>query len=294
MTAAPFPSLTQSQFREIARIAEREAGLFLEPQKASMVQARLARRLRATGTETYASYLEKISEDENTLERQAMIGALTTNVTQFFRELHHFEFFRTNVVPKALHKARRGMPVKIWSAGSSTGQEAFSIAMTFAEEAEDFDELNIKILATDICSTVLQTAEEGLFSRAQMSGLSPRQMFRFFEQTEPEGPQERYQISQSLRNKVTFQRQNLLSSLPEQAPFDAVFCRNVVIYFKHSNLAPIWQKLRDGLVEDGHLFLGHSERIEDATTYRFRAVGNTVYQSLTPQAARKFQPDRIA
>ena len=264
--------LTRDDFHKISRMIYADAGINLNEGKAALVYARLAKRLRALKLQAFREYCELVASPRGEAERQEMLTSLTTNVTKFYREPHHFEHLKTHVLGPA--KAERRGRLRLWSAACSTGQEPYSLAMTLlscwpAAASED-----VKILATDIDRNVIATAEAGVYDEAQMEGVAPDSRRRFFEPAE-EG---RFRVVEALRRLVSFRRLNLLEDWPMQGQFSAIFCRNVVIYFDEPTQQTLWQKFTPRLSPGGALYIGHSERVTGPATAKLRADGVSTYR----------------
>ncbi|WGT50229.1 CheR family methyltransferase [Thioclava nitratireducens] len=271
---------TEAEFRAIAQLLSDTTGIVLAPGKTSMVQSRLAKRLRALGLATYKDYIALVSSEGGRDECRRMVSALTTNVTHFFRENHHFETLRQVVLPRLLEEARRGGRVRLWSAGSSNGQEAYSMAMTIAELAPDFATLNLRILATDIDPLMIEQGAKGRYPAAALEAVPEKLRKKYFRQ---EG--EDYQVDPNLRGLVQFRELNLHDRWPMRGKFDVIFCRNVVIYFAPAAQALLWERFEEQLTPGGYLFVGHSERVTDGKHSNLRTAGVTTYQ-LTNRTSR--------
>lgn len=265
-------TLTAPELSTIAQILYEQAGIVIAPDKGSMVQSRLGKRLRALGLEDYRSYIELITSTSGEAEKRAMISALTTNVTHFFRENHHFETLRSTALPALLERARAGGKVRIWSAGSSNGQEAFSIAMVIADMAPDLAQLNIRILATDIDAQMIASGREALYEKAALGSI-PQALHRFTT-VEPAG----LRMADPLRAMVSFKELNLHDPWPMKGPFDIIFCRNVVIYFDPAAQHRLWSRFETMLAPGGWLFAGHSERVPQDPPSKLSAAGITTYR----------------
>jgi chemotaxis protein methyltransferase CheR len=279
------PGLTESAFARISALAKDEAGLVLPMSKRTMVQSRLRHRMTALGLTCYDAYAKFVASHDGGDERRHMISALTTNVSHFFRENHHFDIFRRETLPLLLAKARAGTPVRIWSAGCSSGQEPYSIAMTIQEAAPELAALDTLILATDIDPNILDKAEAGQYSDQQITGI-PDALRGKYLTSSASG----HRVSATLKRMIRFRELNLLQPWPMRTRFDVIFCRNVVIYFDTETQNTLWPRFDQALVPDGWFFLGHSERVSDACAARFRSVGMTAYR--TPPAATAAQPTR--
>ncbi|MEL6644659.1 MAG: protein-glutamate O-methyltransferase CheR [Pseudomonadota bacterium] len=270
--------LEEAGFARVAALAEREAGLTIPQSKAAMVQSRLSRRLRATGHQDFESYLAHVESASGQDERDQMISALTTNVSHFFREEHHFDKLRSEILPPLLDRARGGGRVRIWSAGCSTGQEPYSLAITLLEMSRDVARHDIRILATDIDRGILKKATSGVFDSRQMGGLSEAQIATYF-QSQPGGST--YTVTDQVKDLIAFRRLNLIDPWPMQGRFDVILCRNVVIYFSAATQKTLWPRFAQALMPGGWFFLGHSERIQDESKNLFHSDGITTYRLKT-------------
>lgn len=253
----------------------KRAGIALAESKQEMVYSRLARRLRATGLSSFTEYLDTLDSGRDADEWEAFTNALTTNLTSFFRESHHFPIL-------ADHVKKLKDPATVWCSASSTGEEPYSIAMTLCEL---FGTLTppVQIIATDIDTNVLATAERGVYTSDRLDKLSPERAKKFF--LKGKGDQDgMVRIRPELRQLVTFKRLNLLSdSWPITGPFDVIFCRNVMIYFDKPTQGKILSRFAPLLKPDGLLFAGHSENFSYVTD-AFKLRGKTVYE-LTNQSS---------
>ncbi len=265
---------TQS-FNAIAALAKEEAGLVLPTGKMTMVQSRLRKRLVETGQQDYESYCKFVCSAAGAEERRYMISALTTNVSHFFRESHHFDILRTRVLPVLLQKARNGERIRIWSAGCSSGQEPYSISMCLQAAAPELAQRDVLILGTDIDPAILEKAEAAEYSEQQIAGI-PDDMRRNY--LEFDKAKQTYQVTPAIKRLVRFRELNLLRDWPMKGQFDVVFCRNVVIYFDPETQASLWPRFRQRINNDGWIFLGHSERIADSALSLFEPNGMTAYR----------------
>ena len=266
---------TTDDFTAIARMLHDDAGIALSESKASLVYSRLAKRLRALGIESFHDYCRLVAGSEGIGERQNMLAALTTNVTRFFREPHHFEHLRTKVLPDLVARARARGRVRIWSAGCSTGQEPYSIALTVLEAMPEAASLDVRILATDIDSNVVATGRAAVYSWEAVqpvpAGLRDRWMVRV-----RDGAREAWGAGEEMRRLVAFRELNLMAGWPMKGRFDAIFCRNVVIYFDEPTQARIWARFAPLINPGGRLYVGHSERVTEMD--RFETDGLTTYR----------------
>ena len=264
--------LTRDDFQKISRMIYSDAGINLSEGKAALVYARLAKRLRALKMQAFRDYCELVASPEGAVERQEMLTSLTTNVTRFYREPHHFEHLRTHVLVPA-KAARRGR-LRIWSAACSTGQEPYSAAMTLLSFWPEAVNEDVKILATDIDRNVIACAEAGTYDEAQMEGVTPDLRRKFFEPA-ADG---QLRVIEPLRRMVSFRRLNLMEDWPMPGQFSAIFCRNVVIYFDEPTQQTLWEKFAPRLAPGGALYIGHSERVTGPATSRLQGDGVSTYR----------------
>lgn len=266
---------TPQDFERIRKLIYERAGISLSPAKQDMVYSRLARRLRATRTSSFSEYLARLERGDD-VEMEAFTNSLTTNLTSFFREPHHFPLLAEHV-----QKRRGNQPISLWCAAASTGEEPYSMAMTMVDLFGSFAP-PVHILATDLDTTVLKKAQEGVYPLERLEKMPGDTVKRFF--LKGAGQHEGYaRVRQELRDMITFRQINLLDeSWPMRGPFDAIFCRNVMIYFDKATQYKVLQKFVPLLNRDGLLFAGHSESFYHAADL-FKSIGKTVYE-LAPQA----------
>jgi len=276
---------TARDFERVRAMIYRKAGIALADSKQEMVYSRLARRLRATGEGSFAGYLDGLDRHADSAEWEAFTNALTTNLTSFFREAHHFPILAEHVAP-------RKEPVTIWCSAASTGEEPYSIAMTLCEA---FGTMTppARVIATDIDTNVLATGEMGVYGADRIERMAPERVKRFF--LKGKGAQSgMVRVRDELRALVSFKRLNLLSDQwPISGPFDAIFCRNVMIYFDKPTQGKILSRFAPLMKPDALLFAGHSENflyVSDA--YKLR--GKTVYELADKSAASSLAPVRKA
>ncbi len=277
--------LTDDVFARLAGIVHRETGIVLPASKRNMVVSRLSRRLRALGLNDFAEYCRLLESVEGKSERKALVSAITTNVTSFFREPHHFVTL-SNVVPDLAKKARFGGRVRIWSAACATGQEAYSIAVQILERWPDAIHFDVKILATDIDPEAIETARQGIYDDSLVSD-APRSLRRHLVR----GPvPNTVAIGDLPRKLVRFEELNLLGPWPFRGHFDVIFCRNVVIYFDATTRSHLWERLSNRLVPGGWLFVGHSETIDRSTRIGLVPAGVTQYRRRVERQEHPFGP----
>jgi chemotaxis protein methyltransferase CheR len=267
-----FP-FTADDFRRIAATLHAAAGIALHESKATLVYSRLAKRLRTLGLESFRDYCGLVASAEGLDERQRMVVALTTNVTRFFREPHHFEHLKTTVLPPLLAAARRGGSVRIWSAGCSNGQEPYSIALTILSMMPDAADHDIRILATDIDTQMIAEGRAGLYGSGPMEPVPADLRNRWFERED-----DRWRASETLRRLVVFNELNLMGDWPMRRKFQAIFCRNVVIYFEEDTQSRVFARFLPLLAPDARLYIGHSERLCGEAAQRLETDGITTYR----------------
>jgi chemotaxis protein methyltransferase CheR len=268
--------LDPASFRAIADLAYRESGLTLVEEKATMIQSRLRHRLRALGLQSFNAYCDLIGSDAGRDERRQLISALTTNVSHFFREKHHFDTL-VQAFQRRLPHLRAGGQLRIWSAGCSNGQEAVSAMITLLEHCPELTNMDLRILGTDIDPQVVAFARAGIYPDRLMGGVPQDLRQKYFDRSEgPEG-EALFTVSPRIRQMIRFNELNLLTKWPMSRPFDLIFCRNVVIYFDAVTQANLWPRFHKALKPDGLLFLGHSERITDPARVGFDCTGPTTY-----------------
>ncbi len=273
-------AFTSADFERIRRLIHRFAGISLSPQKQNMVYSRLARRLRATGCASFSVYLARLEQGDAT-EVEAFVNALTTNLTSFFREPHHFDILSRHL-RKIGSRATASKPLRIWCAAASTGEEPYTLAMT-ACETFGTSTPPVSIIASDIDTRVLETGRRGVYPMDRLEKLSQERLRRFF--LKGTGKQEGLARARpELQKLIRFTQVNLLDShWPEvPPPFDVIFCRNVMIYFDKPTQYSILEKFAPLLTPDGLLFAGHSESFMHAANL-FHSLGRTVYELAQPR-----------
>jgi chemotaxis protein methyltransferase CheR len=269
--------LTAADFKSIAGMLHADAGIYLPESKSSMVYSRLAKRLRTLGLKSFRDYCELVGSVNGVDERQQMLAALTTNVTRFFREPHHFDHLKKTVLPPLLDEARRGGRVRIWSAACSSGQEPYSIALTLLSLMNDASRYDIKILATDIDPNMVAEASRGVYADNLMTEVPKEFRERWFNKQRDDGSL-RWSVSDALRDLVSFRELNLIGNWPMKGSFQVIFCRNVVIYFEDDTQKKIWSRFQSLLSPGGRLFIGHSERVSGPAAQGFESEGITTYR----------------
>ncbi|MBK9518767.1 MAG: protein-glutamate O-methyltransferase CheR [Anaeromyxobacter sp.] len=265
-------------FKEFQAIAYQKAGIFLRDGKAALVQARLAKRLRELGLSSEREYLERLRVDGDD-EVVLFLDAISTNFTKFYREPDHFETLRECILEQKAAGQRR---FRIWCAASSSGEEPYTIAMTLDPILEGCD---WKVLATDISTRVLARAVAGVYGAEEIDGIPPAMLQRYMDRLPPgEDGEVQWAVRDRLKQRITYRRLNLAARpYPMKGPLDAVFCRNVMIYFDRPMRAGVVGEF-ERLVGPGcPLFIGHSETLNGITT-RFKTERPSVYR--LPEEAR--------
>jgi chemotaxis protein methyltransferase CheR len=262
---------TSRDFDRVQKLIYQRAGISLHDGKHAMVYSRLSRRLRDTGHSTFQDYLDWL-ESVDSAEWQEFVNALTTNLTSFFREQHHFE-----LLSEYLRSFQPGAALQLWCAASSTGEEAYSILMTVLDAIGQ--QGNFSLLASDIDSRVLATAKQGVYSLDSMKGIDASRMQRFFMRGKGVNAG-LARVRPELRTLITFQMINLIAERwPMTAPFDVVFCRNVMIYFDGPTQRRVLERLHLSMKPGGLLFVGHAENFGDSRDL-FVLRGKTVYERI--------------
>jgi chemotaxis protein methyltransferase CheR len=265
----------QKDFQALRALIKKITGITLADSKEELVYGRVSRRLRSLGLQTFGEYRQRLEfGDEEELTE--FCNAMTTNLTAFFRESHHFNYLRDHLLLPRLEDPNGSRRIRIWSAACSTGEEAYSLAMTVCESIPDWRRWDIKILATDIDSRVLARAQHGVYAKDRVKGLDPQRLARFF-RTYREAGQEVHEVVADLGTLITFKQLNLMHELPMSGPFDAIVCRNVIIYFDKETQKQLFERIAPLQRPDDLLFLGHSESLFRVTT-AYALIGKTIYR----------------
>ena len=267
-------AFTADDFRNVAAMLHADAGIALSETKANLVYSRLAKRLRKLGIGSFRAYCGLVSSPEGAEERQNMLAALTTNVTRFFREEHHFAHLKAKVLPNLINRVRQGGRARIWSAGCSSGQEPYSIALTLLSLMPDAGKFDIKVLATDIDPNVIAEGRRGYYNTDICAPIGNDLLTRWFQGSGREG----WTIGPELGQLVSFRELNLMGNWPMRGQFDVIFCRNVAIYFEEETQSRIWARFTAQLSPGGSLYIGHSERVSGAAADKLATDGLTTYR----------------
>lgn len=262
-------------FRELQRLIYDHTRINVAENKREMVYRRLSRRLRALGLEDFADYIGILKQgDPDELPR--FRDAVTTNLTAFFRESHHFQVLADQVFPDLVQRNEDLRRIRIWSAGCSSGEEPYSIAMVAREAFPPEKGWDVRILASDLDSRVVEKARQGIYTLEQVQSVGPERLRRFFRRGK--GSNEGYvRVRPELKQMIRFQQFNIFHRWPIGEPLDVIFCRNLIIYFDQESKRGLVDRMADALVDSGYLFLGHSESLHNLTD-RFRLLGRTAYR----------------
>jgi chemotaxis protein methyltransferase CheR len=264
--------LHPKDFEQISQIVYKQCGIRLSAGKEELVRSRLIKRLRALGLASFESYLQFIKEDRTTQELHTMIDALTTNKTSFFRENQHFEYMRNRIIPDLKARSSR---LRVWSAGCSSGEEPYTIAMILQEEWPNIHQADVRILATDISMRVLTKARAAEYEKENLKDIPPDYLSKYLTLLRST-PTRVYGIQDKIKKMVRFAQLNLMESWPMKGPFDVIFCRNVMIYFDSATQSRLVRRFYDLLIPGGHLLVGHSESLV-ANSCGFKYVQPATY-----------------
>jgi chemotaxis protein methyltransferase CheR len=265
-------ALTAREFQAISELMYRVSGVNLTPGKEGLVESRLAVRLRALQLDTFSDYLARVEQDRTREELTTLVDLLTTNKTSFFRESAHFEYLKRHVLPGL---RARGTPARLWSAGCSSGEEPYSLAMLLTEEWAARAYGSARILATDLSTRVLAKAKAAEYEEATVADLDRLRLSRHFEVVQ-DTPVRRYRVRSTVRGMVAVARLNLMGPWSMKGPFDVIMCRNVMIYFDAATQERLVNRFWDLLAPGGSLLVGHSESLT-ALSHHFSYVQPATY-----------------
>lgn len=268
--------LTDAQFSEISELVRSLAGINLHDGKKQLVKARLNKRLRVLGMTDFRQYLAYLEKDATGAELTTMLDVLSTNLTSFFRQPDQFAYLGKYVSEWFQRGNRR---LRIWSAGCSSGEEPYTIAITLRENVPSNAITDMRILATDLAGVMLTAARKGEYGPEQLSTVVPQLRNKYFQAIQAK-PQVRYKVDDSIRRMITFARLNLMNPWPMKGPFDAIFCRNVMIYFDQPTSSEIVERFAQLLAPGGLLFIGYAESLscKAKQTRSFRYLRPNVYE----------------
>jgi len=266
---------TREDFDVLRKISNSHSGIIVTDDKFDMFYSRLSKRIRMLGLKNFKEYCVYLDENQD-IEFTEFINAITTNLTAFFRENHHFEYVRDIIIPELIKRNHSSKEIKVWSAGCSTGEEPYSIAMTLLENTPP--DWAIKILATDLDTNVLQTAASGIYSDDRVSGLSEKRLKRWFKKGKGANSN-KVKVKPELQERIRFKQLNLMNEWPMKGYFDFIFCRNVIIYFDRETKENLVNRYSSYLANGSHLLIGHSESLHKIET-DFDLIGNTIYRKV--------------
>lgn len=272
--------MTDQEFKQFQTLIYDMTGINMGDSKRQLIFRRLVGRLKSLELSSFSDYLARLKRGDDAVELEIFTNSITTNLTSFFREQHHFDYLAENIIPELLRKKRRAdKRLRIWSAGCSTGEEPYSIAITMRESIPDIGSWDAKLLSTDLDSNVLETAKNGIYPEERVESLPSEVVKKWFLKSVQ---QDKTLVSanRSLQELITFKQLNLMQDWPMRGPFDVIFCRNVVIYFDKKTQRRLINRYADLLDEDGHLILGHSESLHEVSD-RFELIGKTIYKKIS-------------
>jgi chemotaxis protein methyltransferase CheR len=273
-------SLSDREFSRIKSRVYQVAGISLSDAKRTLVISRLSKIVRSLELTSFDAYIDYLERGGSAADGQDFVNALTTNLTRFYREDHHFAHLRSYVA-SLIAEQPRGSRLRIWSAGCSTGQEPYTIGMDLLTAFPELKRWDLKILATDIDTAVIAKAALGVYPESELAGLSAERMRPFTKSSDGT-----VRVPEAVRQMVSFKPLNLIGPWPMKGPFDAIFCRNVAIYFDKPTQGEVFGRFSKMLAPQGFLYIGHSENLGSGGD-GFRLVGKTIYQSKAMTSKRE-------
>ena len=269
-------AMSDAEFNRIRAVIKELTGINMSEAKRQLVYRRLGARLKATRISTFEGYLAHLKSGDP-VELEQFTNAVTTNLTSFFREKHHFDFLAKTIIPELVRKKGNGTRrLRIWSAGCSTGEEPYSIAITLKEALKDLARWDAKVLCTDLDSDVLNTCRAGIYSQQRVEKIPEGQLRRWFKSSRKPG-EDIVTVNPRLQDLLTFKQLNLMHDWPMRGRFDVIFCRNVIIYFDKPTQRVLIDRYAEIIEDGGYLILGHSESLFNVSD-RFKLLGNTIYR----------------
>ena len=267
--------LTDTEFKKFSDFVYSYCGINLHEGKKEMVRARVGKQMRLKGFSGFEDYFKFVLNDESGNEIVGLINAISTNLTSFYRESRHFDFLVHDVIPD-VNKSRGHQRIRVWSAGCSTGEEPYTLAMVFLEGLQAGAQTDLKILATDISTRVLESAMMGVYPEERVKSIDAVLVRKYF-QKGVSNQKGYYKVKDDLRKLVHFARLNLMKPFPMKGPFDVIFCRNVMIYFDQPSREKLVSRFFDFLSPGGYFFVGHSESLT-GVRHPFKYVGPSIYR----------------
>lgn len=268
--------ISEEAYARVARLLHDLTGIHLPPGKRAMVASRLSKPLRKAGVAGIDAYCRLLAQPGATRSQEDFISALTTNTTRFNREAHHFDHLCRDILPGLAAKIQDGQRVRLWSAGCSSGEEAYGLAFHVLDQCPSAPSRDLRILATDIDHRILDRARQASYPASAAAALPGGQASRYFEAASASTTL--LQVKPAARQLIAFRHLNLKDDWPFSGQFDVIFCRNVAIYFDEATQARLWRRLCDRVLPGGVLYIGHSENIPDDITEGFALAGNGVFR----------------
>lgn len=267
--------MTDAEFKKISGLVYDRCGIHLSDGKKELVKARLGKRIRNGHFHSFRDYYEYVVQDETGQELVHMLDSISTNFTSFFREEKHFDYLQRDLLP-ALTSGKKEKKIRFWSAGCSSGEEVYSIVITLLENLENPPAWDLKVLASDLSSKVLTTAESGIYAREKIRSIPPDLVKKYFLRGEDQW-QDYVKVKDVLKRYASFRRLNFMEPFSFPEPFDCIFCRNVMIYFDKRTQASLVNRFHENLTKGGVLLIGHSESLA-GIQHPFRYVKPAIYQ----------------
>jgi len=272
-TAREF-EFSDRHFSKISAFVTAHTGILLPPAKKDMVYSRLSKHVRKLFQGSFDTFCDAIENGDDEI-KELLINAITTNLTAFFREKHHFDYLKQYVFPELMLKNKTTKRIRIWSAGCSTGEEPYSLAICLHEFFRDKKDWDVKVLATDLDANVLEQAASGIYAIERLTQFSENEKKSWF--TRGKVNTDLVKVKSFLQNYIVFKRLNLLHTFPMRGPFDVIFCRNVIIYFDKATQRDLFHRFAEKILPGGYMFIGHSETLFNISE-QFVSVGNTIYR----------------
>ena len=270
--------LKDSEFEKFSRYVYNKCGINLHDGKKELVKARLGKILRQRDFRSFSQYYDYVLNDKSGHELLLLLDSISTNLTYFFRESQHFDFLRTKALPEIMNSkvSLEDNNLRVWSAGCSSGEEAYSLAIAISEILHNREKWQIKILATDLSTKVLATANTGIYEKKKIDSV-PHELRRRYFQKGDNRWKGYFRVKQEVRKKISFERLNFMEEFYFNVPFDVIFCRNVMIYFDNPTKEALIGKFFQNLSNGGYLFAGHAESLT-GLKHPFKYIQPSVYQ----------------
>ncbi|MFU8819075.1 MAG: CheR family methyltransferase [Desulfurivibrio sp.] len=268
--------LTEAVFRKFSDLVYQKTGIYLKTEKKELLNARLGKRLRALGMDSFAQYYDHVLGDSSGEELVQMIDVVSTNFTSFFRENNHFDLLVSQVLPELISRSGAKKELVIWSAAASSGEEPYTIALVTEDFFADKPGWGYRILATDISTRVLAHAQQGVYPTERVTKVPKNYLKKYFQRGVGAAAGS-VRVKESLRRRISFERFNLMDNFPWNGSLDVIFCRNVMIYFNRETQQALLNKFHHALAPGGYLFIGHSESIS-SLKHGFAQIASTAYR----------------